>query len=77
MRLILEGTRAGMELHGDGFEICSEGPAIPLPLVLAVFWVRARRWLDRLAALTRRVPSWTGSAFVVLGAWSVYLGADA
>ena len=50
------------------------GLALSLPLVVAVFWGRARHWLDRLASFTHRVPFWTGVVFVVLGAWSVYLG---
>lgn len=50
------------------------GLALSLPLVAAVFWARAQGWLDRIAALTQRVPFWTGVVFVVLGVWSVYLG---
>lgn len=50
------------------------GLALSLPLVVAVFSARARAWLDRIAALAQRVPFWTGVVFVVLGAWSVYLG---
>lgn len=53
------------------------GLALSLPLVLAVFWVRARRWLDRLAAMSERVPLWTGVLFIALGAWSVYFGLKA
>jgi cytochrome c-type biogenesis protein len=53
------------------------GLALSLPLVAAVFWPRARGWLDRIAALTQRVPFWTGVVFVLLGAWSVYLGLTA
>lgn len=50
------------------------GLALSLPLVAAVFWPRARGWLDRIAALTQRVPFWTGVVFVLLGTWTVYLG---
>lgn len=50
------------------------GLALSLPLVAAVLWGRARGWLDRIAALTQRVPFWTGVVFVILGTWSVYLG---
>lgn len=50
------------------------GLALSLPLVVAVFWGRARGWLDRVAALSNRIPFWTGVVFVVLGVWSVYFG---
>lgn len=50
------------------------GLALSLPLVVAVFWERARRWLDRLAALSNRIPFWTGVVFVLLGVWSAYFG---
>lgn len=66
---------AGAATVAQGFWVMAVfGLALSLPLVVAVFWSRARRWLDRLAAFTHRVPFWTGVAFVVLGAWSVYLG---
>lgn len=50
------------------------GLALSLPLVAAVLSERARRALDRLAGLTRRMPLWTGMLFVVLGAWSIWFG---
>jgi cytochrome c-type biogenesis protein len=53
------------------------GLALSLPLVAAVFWGRARGWLDRLAALSNRIPFWTGVVFVLLGLWSVYFGVTA
>lgn len=53
------------------------GLALSLPLVLAVFWPRARGWLDRIAALSARAPMWTGVVFVLLGAWSIYFGMGA
>lgn len=48
------------------------GLALSLPLVVVVFWDRGRRWLDRLAALSARVPLWTGVVFVGLGLWSIW-----
>lgn len=53
------------------------GLALSLPLVAAVFWARARGWLDRLAALSHRMPFWTGVVFVLLGVWSAYFGVAA
>ncbi len=50
------------------------GFALSLPLVAAVLFQRARRMLDRLAGLTRRLPLWTGTLFVLLGAWSIWFG---
>lgn len=53
------------------------GLALSLPLVVAVLWGRARDWLDRLAALSNRIPFWTGVVFVLLGFWSIYFGVTA
>lgn len=50
------------------------GLALSLPLVLVVSVARVRGWLDRLAALSRRVPRWTGVVLVLLGIWSIYFG---
>lgn len=50
------------------------GFALSLPLVAAVLFERARRALDWLAGLTRRMPLLTGVLFVVLGAWSIWFG---
>ena len=48
------------------------GFALSLPLVVAVFFAPARRLLDWLAALSRRVPVWTGVLLLLLGAWSIW-----
>ncbi|MGH8631340.1 MAG: cytochrome c biogenesis protein CcdA [Burkholderiales bacterium] len=50
------------------------GFALSLPLVVAVLFAGARRALDWLAGLTRRIPFWTGVLFVVLGLWSIWFG---
>lgn len=50
------------------------GLALSLPLTLALLWAPARRVLDRLAALSDRVPVVIGVLLVALGAWSIYLG---
>lgn len=49
------------------------GLALSLPLVLALIWEPARRVLDRLNILSRRVPTVLGLLFVALGVWSIYL----
>lgn len=50
------------------------GFALSLPLLGAVLWPRGRQWLDRISALSQRVPLWTGVVFVGLGLWSIYYG---
>ena len=50
------------------------GLALSAPLILAVFWERGRRLLDRLARLSVRVPIMIGLVLIGLGLWSVYFG---
>lgn len=50
------------------------GLALSLPLVLAALFAPARRALDWVAALSRRLPVWTGLLLMALGAWSIYFG---
>lgn len=50
------------------------GLAMSLPLIAAVLFAPMRRFLDWLAALSRRIPFWTGLIFVVLGIWSIWFG---
>lgn len=60
---------------GTGFvSLALFGLALSLPLVVAVFIAAARRMLDRLAALSGRIPRWTGVLFVLLGLWSIWFG---
>ena len=49
------------------------GFGLSLPLVLAVLFEPARRALDWLAGLSRRMPFWTGLLLIVLGVWSIGL----
>lgn len=48
------------------------GLALSLPLFAALLWKPARRLLDRLTVLSRRVPIILGLVFVALGTWSLY-----
>lgn len=48
------------------------GFALSLPLVLAIFFGPTRKILNSLAALSGRIPRWTGILLVVLGGWSVW-----
>lgn len=50
------------------------GLALSAPLVATLFYAPARKALDRLAALSVRMPFWTGMVFVALGLWSIYFG---
>ena len=50
------------------------GFAMSLPLIAAVLFAPMQRFLDWLAALSRRIPFWTGLIFVVLGVWSIWFG---
>lgn len=48
------------------------GLALSLPLVAAVLFAPARRTLDWLAGLSRRLPFWTGLLLIALGLWSIW-----
>ncbi len=49
------------------------GLALSLPLVVAVLFEPARRAIDWLAGLSRRLPLWTGILLIALGSWSIWL----
>jgi len=68
------GGASGETLAGGFVSLALFGLAMSLPLVLAVLFEPARRALDWLAGLSRRLPFWTGLLLVVLGAWSIRLG---
>lgn len=75
---LLAASAAGGSSGGNaarGFaSLALFGLALSLPLVVTVLFAGARRALDWLAALSRRIPVWTGLLFVVLGAWSIRFG---
>jgi cytochrome c-type biogenesis protein len=50
------------------------GFALSLPLVLAVLFEPARRALDWMAGLSKRLPFWTGLILIALGLWSIGFG---
>lgn len=64
----------GGTLAGGFTSLAVFGLALSLPLVFAVLYEPARRALDRIAALSVRLPKWTGGVFVLLGLWSIYFG---
>jgi cytochrome c-type biogenesis protein len=47
------------------------GLALSAPLVAAAAFGPAQRLLDRLGALSRRIPLWTGIVLIALGLWSI------
>ncbi len=68
------GGASGWTLASGFVSLGLFGFALSLPLVLAVLFAPARRALDWLAGLSRRLPFWTGLLLVVLGAGSIWLG---
>jgi cytochrome c-type biogenesis protein len=50
------------------------GLALSAPLVAAVLFPYTRVVLDRLVALSHRMPRWTGLVMIALGLWSIWFG---
>ncbi|MGH8690499.1 MAG: hypothetical protein ACREUS_05665 [Burkholderiales bacterium] len=67
------GARGGSAAQGF-IALALFGFALSLPILVAVLFAPARRALDWLAALSRRLPVWTGLLLVALGAWSIWFG---
>lgn len=67
------GARGGSPLQGF-VALGLFGLALSLPIVFAALFAPARRVLDWLASLSRRLPRWTGVLLVALGAWSIWFG---
>lgn len=64
---------AGATLAAGFLSLALFGLALSLPLVVAVLFEPARRAIDWLAGLSRRLPLWTGVFLIVLGSWSIWL----
>lgn len=65
---------SGATVANGFFSLALFGFALSLPLAAAVLIPAARRVLDWLAGLSRRIPSWTGIVLIGLGLWSVWFG---
>ncbi|MHB8494624.1 MAG: hypothetical protein ACYC9Z_09575 [Casimicrobiaceae bacterium] len=65
------GHASGATLAAGFVSLGVFGLALSLPLVVAVFFERARRGLEGLARRASRFPKWTGALLVALGAWSI------
>ncbi|KAB2913231.1 MAG: hypothetical protein F9K29_16610 [Hyphomicrobiaceae bacterium] len=68
------GGSAGATAATGFIALALFGLALSLPLVAAVLFERARRALDWLAGLSRRLPFWTGALLAALGLWSIWFG---
>ena len=68
---------AGATLTTGFFSLALFGLALSLPLVIAVLFEPARRAIDWLAGLSRRLPLWTGVLLIALGSWSIWLAVSA
>ncbi|MEQ9641445.1 MAG: cytochrome c biogenesis protein CcdA [Alphaproteobacteria bacterium] len=68
------GGAAGKPIATGFVSLALFGLALSVPLVLAAAFAPARRLLDWLAGLSRRVPFWTGIVLVALGLWSIWFG---
>ncbi len=68
------GGVAGGTLASGFISLALFGLALSLPLIVAVLFAPARRALDWLAGLSRRLPFWTGLLLIALGLWSVWFG---
>ena len=68
------GAASGATIATAFASLALFGFALSLPLVIAVLVPSARRVLDWIAGLSRRIPVWTGLLFIALGVWSIWFG---
>lgn len=74
LALAAAGGASGSSIFQGFASLALFGFALSLPLVVAVLFAPARRALDWLAALSRRIPVWTGILFIALGLFSIWFG---
>ena len=77
--VVLLGVAAGGGATGETIvpafvSLALFGLALSLPLVIAVLFEPSRRALGWLAALSARLPVWTGVLLIALGVWSIWFG---
>lgn len=73
MGMAAAGGASGATLAHGFISLALFGLALSLPLIVAVFFAPARRALDWLAGLSRRLPFWTGVLMITLGGWSIWM----
>lgn len=66
------GGAGGATLASGFSALALFGLALSLPLIVAVLFEPARKALDWLASLSRRLPFWTGLLLIALGLWSIW-----
>ena len=74
LALAAAGGASAAQLGAGFVSLGLFGLALSLPLVLAVFFAPFRALIDRMAALSRKIPRWTGALFILLGLWSIWFG---
>ena len=72
--MAIAGGAGGAALATGFFSLALFGLALSLPIMVVALFPRARAALDWLAGLSRRIPFWSGIAFIVLGLWSIWFG---
>jgi cytochrome c-type biogenesis protein len=72
--MAIAGGTGGAALATGFVSLALFGLALSLPIMVVTLFPRARSVLDWLAGLSRRMPFWSGIAFIVLGLWSIWFG---
>jgi len=72
--MAIAGGTGGAALATGFVSLALFGLALSLPIIVVALFPRARPALDWLAGLSRRMPFWSGIAFIVLGLWSIWFG---
>lgn len=72
--MAIAGGAGGAALATGFVSLALFGLALSLPIMVVALFPRARAALDWLAGLSRRMPFWSGVAFMVLGLWSIWFG---
>ena len=72
--MAIAGGAGGASLAAGFLSLALFGLALSLPIMVVALFPRARGVLDWLAGLSRRMPLWSGIAFIVLGLWSIWFG---
>ena len=72
--MAIAGGAGGAALVTGFISLALFGLALSLPILVVALFPRTRAALDWLAGLSRRIPFWSGMAFIVLGLWSIWFG---